>query len=980
MGSIINLTLEDDLIEFLAGRLYDDYRSGSDFSHSTVIFPGKRPGIYLRRALARRIKRSFIPPEVYSVEEFVRGLFLSRNPRWRQVSMLDCAGILYEIMKKLDLEAFAWQKELGFDAFLLWARKLAEVMEHVDTECVDNDVLRGIEKNAEIGYDVPAYVNRILENLHQIREHFHAFLEEERLFTNGFIHKCLAGDIGEYAAEFPAGTVYLAGFFALTRSEQILFKELLRRDETVLVWHRASDERSAEIFGEMETAFDMRAEELPAREKRPRSGRGKRGPRIFEAFDTHSEVKQVRAILKELDEPEDTCIVLADEGKLIPLLFQVTDVLSAGYNVSLGYPVRYTSVYALIEALFNVQQTRSREGLYYTKEYLKVLMHPFVKNIGEGKEEAAATRILIHTVEEALLGIPNEESFRKKVFVNPEDVLACEEIFVKAAERSGHAGAVVTAGHLRDRLKGLHTVFFTPFESFRSIESFLGALEAALQFVLHRSAVSQYVFSAKIFERVFEIIEEMRSSFYIDEIQADMTSACDLFRFYLYFERIPFYGSPLKGTQILGLLETRNINFKNVIILDVNEDCLPQVRDTDSLLPLGVAAQLGLNTFRRSEAIFHYHFFRLCRSAEKMYILYRNAPQERVYRSRFIEELIWEREKENGAVFADEAKSGVVEKVAVSLGIRREGCVIEKMPETHALMKGIVFSSTSIDTYMRCPARFYFQYVLRLREKEEIEDDIEARDIGNFIHTLLKDFYAPFTGKRLTLPEDASGKLLESARAHFDRFFTADTPDKQFLWGVTRFKLAEFVKREKEKAFVWKILHLEEEFSYEKNSACSIETPYGTAPLKGIFDRVEEQGRGADKKIVILDYKTGGIPAVRLGRSSGLLTRSQTKECLYSVQLPLYMYLYRQCYPRYGWSDIEAGFYSFKQIADPKNAWVPFFGARFAPQAATLMEEHIMPAIRRLAGEILDPATPFVRDDDDSSYCAHCPYSGLCRK
>jgi hypothetical protein len=238
--------------------------------------------------------------------------------------------------------------------------------------------------------------------------------------------------------------------------------------------------------------------------------------------------------------------------------------------------------------------------------------------------------------------------------------------------------------------------------------------------------------------------------------------------------RLPFSGEPLQGLQVMGVLETRAIDFENIIILSVNEGILPSGRMPNSFIPFDIKRLFGLPTFQHKDAVFGYHFYRMLQRASNIYILYDTEGDQMKggEKSRFITQVGYELRKYNPGVFFEEK---LLSPDPPETG-NNTAIVKAKTP---AVMEKLVgraaggFSPTTLNLYIKCPLQFYFQEILGLSEAETIEETVEAKTMGTAVHQVLQKVYAPFAGKFVdpvvleNRLKDTEKLLLEAYSEHY---------------------------------------------------------------------------------------------------------------------------------------------------------------------------------------------------------------------
>ena len=461
----------------------------------------------------------------------------------------------------------------------------------------------------------------------------------------------------------------------------------------------------------------------------------------------------------------------------------------------------------------------------------------------------------------------------------------------------------------------------------------------------------------RITERFYEIRDEFKN---ISFFQETFTKE-DIFKIFqdrLENEIISFSGSPLRGLQILGMLETRSLNFENVIIMDGNESQLPKLHIHQPLIPHDIIVSLGLDTIEKEEEIQRYLFKRILSAAKNVHLIYEeNSEKER---SRFIEEIIWQKQKKE--------KSFIIKpipQVSFSTEVlltRRETKKTKQMIE---LLKRRIYSVSSIDTYVRCPLQFYYKYVLGFKEKAKLSEDIEGKDVGKFIHQLLNHVFAEFINRKPQIDEEFLRKFPEILAEKFETFFSKRRrPDLFMLEKVLYYRLKGFLTFEQnnKERRVRKILYLEKQFKER------IELSGSTFDFTYIVDRVDQLEDGS---VLILDYKTG-TNATKPQQAAKLqnmkFKRESIRDKIGSFQLPLYYYFEKKKYQE---ETLDAALYNLRNL---KLSYL---------HGKKRNEEQLMQICLRaldfILHEILDPEKAFAADPASGRSCNYCPFVYLCR-
>lgn len=923
MNTVETFDFGEPFIGRLADFIEKRYGAGQkDLSRLAVVFGGKRPSLFLKRELSRRLKAGFYPPRFFSIDEFMH--FTARKKYIFQTGHdLDRGYVLYQ-MAKIKAPHILKGRET-FAAFLPWAREILEFIGHMDLEDISDGELRNIQANAAIGYNVPPDVNRLLESLVALRSAYHRHMDETGNFSRAYVYRkaadaALDADFSEFDA------ILFCNFFYFNATETRLVKILQDRKLALFIFQ--GDESRWPILQKASAALGR-----PIRETGLNTVPGFR-LKLYSAFDGHSQAATVREILKDIPRPDQTVIVLPDADLIIPLLAEI-DPLIKDYNISMGYPLKRSSLYSLLEFIFKARLSTAEQG-YYTRDLLRALRHPLIKNLDFGAG-AAASRVLIHKIEDLLTG-RDPGPLSGHLFVRWTDLLETEEIYLRAEETLKGMGQEIPASGLRDLLNNMIKSVFEPWESVGNFADFAAALEKTVETMLDKSFLSSYPLNLKIAEKMFALKENL------DQVgfKHEPFSQEDIFKIFtgqMDREIVAFTGSPLKGLQILGLFETRSLDFENVIVLDANEGVLPRLNVFEPLIPREVLIGLGLDRLAEEEEIQRYQFMRLISSAKNVHIVYEeNAKKER---SRFVEELVWEEEKKRGSLSAVPV---VFPGFSVKVSSRPRS-----IPKTRAMvdfLRQSRFSASGVNLYLKSPVEFYYAHVLGLREKEDLLDEPENRQVGTFVHALLEETFRLFVGKKPQI--DDQFKIF--FRKALDRLFEAQygrghASDAYLLKRVLDARLERFIGEEAKRCEeVEKILYIERKFEDRVTLDC------GAVNFVYRVDRVDQMKDGT---IMIIDYKTGGVDAMPrdiAGYETMDLSRENIRDAIVSFQIPMYYQYLRKTFRD---KKINAAYYNLRTLDfDP-----------FINEKMTVEPERVEAAFARslnfIIEEIMNPESMF---------------------
>jgi len=942
MRPVYSIPMGADFIDELADFILRDGRRLDD---TAVVFPGKRPALYLRRRLAEKLNRPFYAPFFFSIETFIDYLAKISHPDFLDLEYNDAIWILYQAVSSLDRFRSHPFRQQGFDRFYYWGRHLFSFIDQIDMEDVPDVRLQSLEKNAELGYDVPESVNNLLSNIGELRNRFHDILREERLFTKGYKHLCAWESLEEFVpADFHH--VYFAGLFGLTEGEKEITAHFLRHDTGDIIFEGDPDDWT--ILGRLVSYYGTDAVKIPSKVAEPSS------IHFHSGFDTHAEVLKVSGIL-EKTEARKTAVILPLTEALFPLLTFAVDRVDTRYNISLGYPLQRTPVFDLISNIVDSQTARRDHNTYSAQAYLKVMLHPFVKNLSLHED----LRLLLTSLKRLLTGEVRESAVAGRAFITLEEMEAAVRLAAKDGKPADSPGAEAARA-----LVQVHDLLFRSFENAITMWDYATGLEQVLDFILRNTPVRSYVLSGEIFTRTFELLARVRETRFSREVfrkneRENRQVLCDFLLQFLKSATLPFETRPVEPLEVLGVLESRNIRFDTVIMLDVNEGVMPEPKKIDPLIPVGIYDKLGIPSPEYNEEIYRYYFYRLVRSAADVHLVYIDAEDKP--RSRYIEQIIWTMEKEKKALNVVSVDSTPNRIVPAPRGRLPE---IAKTEEVCNMLLNETYSPSQIDEYIQCPLSFYFKRVLKFEEKKEVSDDIDVMDRGTIIHQILCNTFLPYRDREIE-PSSYEAVRLTLMDALEEEFRHRVITGEFYLFKrLASFKLESFLRRtvkEAPKPFIVKYL--------EQSVDANLDVGARSIRLRGRTDRVDYSPD--DDEYVIIDYKTGGLKQYprRALSSVDLSSVEDIHRRIPTFQLPLYVYMFGQNH------DVRPGGVNAKLLFLKTNRDELLFGSAGREDRESVQKRY-MEGVRTVLTHILDPSKPFKPFDDLS--CSGCRFNLLC--
>ncbi|WP_299762086.1 PD-(D/E)XK nuclease family protein [uncultured Dokdonia sp.] len=865
-----------------------------DFSSVAFIVPSRRAGSFLRNRIAIHLEKSIFSPEIYSIEEFIE--YLSGL---KQASQTDQIFALYQAYLKITPPK---EKE-SFSIFYGWAQTILSDFNEIDRYLVDHtsffDYLSAIQdlnhwsKEKDTTSLIKNYL-KFWKLLPDYYTHFTSILLEANTAHQGLIYRKAAEDIEHYINNNADKRHVFLGFNALNTSEQHLIQALLATGNSKIYW-------DAEAY-----FMDNKAHEasLFMREHIKNWPYFKSHP--FETVYTHynqqkeitiTEVTQGLQLAKYIgnvlssyskEQLNETVLVLGDESLLLPIINALPKNIK-NINVTMGIPLRQTPLASLFEHFFVLKKEHNQKGFYY-KNVITLLQQPIIHKLLLGQSE-----LIITAIQQSNIIYINNEDLKEIVKTEqlPEAIVTLFDIW-----EDNPAKAIKNCLTLIQLLKNT-----------------LDPSEDALNL--------EYLFG---FYKTFNKLSTLNTTHtYIEDIPT-------FIRFYrdtISSETIDLQGDPYQGLQIMGMLESRLLDFKHVIVTSLNEGILPAGKSSNSYIPYDLKYMHNLPTYQEKDAVYAYHFYRLLHRSEHIHLVYTSATEGvgATEKSRFILQL----ELEGIHPIRHEVATPAVTMTTLpSQSITKTTAVIESLKGLFA--SGL--SPSAIGTYLRNPLEFYYKYVLGIKELDEVEEIVAANTMGTIIHNALEYLYKPYVNTKLTTGhiDTMLSKITPVIKAQFDLIFKSMNLSKGknlIIYEVIQRYLVNFLAFEKQsiqKGDDIRIIQLEQQLQTPLQQD---QLPFTTV-LKGTADRIEIR----NNEVRIIDYKSGSVDRADLiiKEWSDLLLPEGRYEKAFQVLLYTYM-LYKSngiTFPA------KAGIISFKRL---KNGFMPFkFGKDSDITKETLLE------------------------------------------
>ncbi|MHC0446730.1 PD-(D/E)XK nuclease family protein [Flavobacterium sp. 3-218] len=910
-------------LQKIASVVIQDY--ADKLSEITIILPNKRAKVFLIEALKKETSKTIIAPEITSIEDFVQNV--------ASIRAVDSIELLFEFYE-VYLSVTEKKHQQSFELFANWAKTLLQDFNEIDRYLLDPShvlsYLKDIEDIKKWGLEVDQKT-KLLENyidFWKLLPLYYESLYNHLLFKSigyqGLIYREAVNNLNHFSNTIGNRTFIFAGFNALNAAEEKIVQHLLALDQARIYW----DADQAFLNDPYHDAglFLRRFKESWKHYK----------SNIFEwIVDDFSQSKNIQiigtpktigqaklagSIIENLiDQNPDAsldkvAVVLGEENLLVPVLYSLPSSVGA-LNITMGYSGKNNPSQIFVAKLFKMHTNAlSRKGgsyVFYYKDVLDVLTHPLV-------EPYANAQRLVRIIKE------NNYTFitqYKILELHPEPSSFFNLLFEK-----WESGSIAV-------LKNISALLIAIKEHFSNDN-------------VEEKIAKAFVYG--VFKVINKLINYYSKHHHIDNID----TLHSIYKQIIDLAEVSFEGEPLRGLQIMGVLESRVLDFETVIITSMNEGKFPAGKSQNSFIPYDVKKELGLPTFKEKDAIYTYHFYHLLQRAKNIYLIYNteNDGLDAGERSRFITQLEVEKQRNHNLTF--DIYNPVLPTTAYEpISVPKSEMVMERLKEIAA--NG--FSPSALTSYIRNPIEFYFQKILRIREVEEVEENIALNTLGTIIHETLKALYEPFIGKFISESDLLNCyKLLDDEVLKQFKLVYKEGEIKKgrnlLAFEVAKRNVSNFLRMELESVKnneAIQIVALEQTFERE---FVHPKLPFPVL-IKGNVDRIERR----DGKIRIIDYKTGKVEKsnVILKTWNGLTQELKNDKI---IQVLAYAFMFEK---EAGNLPIEVGIISFKNL---KSGFLPF-GFREEKDLNVVVTPEILNSyleeIANLLSEIFDINIPF---------------------
>ena len=953
-------------LQLVAHDLYT--KIGNDLSRTVLVFPNKRANLFFNEYLAEESDQPIWSPAAMSISDLLQKLSVQKAG--------DPIRLVCELYKVFKEET---ESRETLDDFYFWGELLISDFDDVDKNMVDADKLFSNLQDLKNLMDDYEFLDE--EQEEAIRQFFQNFSIERRTELKekfislwdklGIIYHRYREKLAELGIAYE-GMLYrnvieqldtdrlkydkyvFVGFNVLNKVEKEFFQKLQKAGKAMFYWdydlfytQRISKHEAGEFIkrnlidfpNELpESYFDIfrKPKKIRYISASTENAQARFLPEWVKATQTHT---------TQIVSEKENAIVLCNEALLLPVLHSIPQDVQ-NVNITMGFPLAQTPVYSFINAAMELQTNgyRPDTGRFTYEAVSKILKHPYTRQLSDH-----ATRLERElTKTNRFYPLPSE--------LKKDDFL---------------------------------TILFTPQSNIRELCDYLLRLIKSISILYRKEGEYDDIFNQLYRESIFQShlkINRLYSLIESGELSVRTDTLKRLITKVLTASNIPFHGEPAIGLQIMGVLETRNLDFRNLIMLSLNEGQLPKAGGESSFIPYNLRKAFGMTTIEHKNAVYAYYFYRLIQRAENITLLYNTSSDglNRGEESRFMLQLLVEGPHE---ITREYLEAGQSPQNTLEIQIEKTPEILRRLYRAYdtAQPESVILSPSALNTYLDCRLRFYYRYVAGLKTPDEVSADFDSALFGTIFHLSAQLAYTDLTANGKMIQREDLERLLRDEiklQGYVDQAF------KQELFKVAPEEKPEYngVQLINSKVIVSYLKQLLrndlqytpfEMVAMEKkvSEKITIQTALGplTLRLGGTIDRMDAK----EGTLRIVDYKTGGSPKIPANIEQ-LFTPSETRPnyifqtFLYAAIMsrkqplmvaPALLYIHRAASESYS-PVIEMG--------EPRKPKIPVNNFAF-------FEDEFRERLQALLEEIFDEKELFTQTEDIKK-CAYCDFKAICKR
>lgn len=954
---------------FLKQVAHDLYnKTEGNFTKVAIVFPNKRASLFFNEYLAQESDRPIWSPTYVSISELFR--------QSSDLSIADPIKLVCDLYK-------VFQKATGsketLDDFYFWGEMLIADFDDADknmadthalfsnlkdlNELMDNyDFLEEGQKEALSQFFHNFSINQVTELkqrfismwnvLGDIYTEYKALLESQSIAYEGMLYRQVIEQLDVEA--LPYNKYIFVGFNVLNKVEHTLFKKLNEAGKAMFYWDydtfylNKTPHEAGEFIRRNLRDFPS---ELPAS-----FFDNLNQPKEVTFIESPTENGQVRYLPQWIREnltsqEKETAVVLCNEALLQPVLHALPDNVKH-INITMGFPLSQTPAYSFVNALMELHTSgyNPNNGRYLFAEVISVLKHPYTRQLSPEAEKLEQTL----TRDNRFYPLPSE--------LKQDNVL--ELLFTPRRNN------LDLCSMLSEALKEVAVIY-------------------QQQAASHSDAFDQ-LYRESLF-KTYTLVNRFHTLIESKELNVQAGTFQRLLTRVMSSSSIPFHGEPAIGMQVMGVLETRNLDFRHLIMLSINEGQLPKAGGDSSFIPYNLRKAFGMTTIDHKIAVYAYYFYRLMQRAEKVTLVYNTATDgiNRGELSRFMLQFLIEW---GYPVLRKQLEAAQSPQDSTPIIIEKTPDVMERMKSVFDIRNNpkALISPSALNCYLDCPLKFYYKYVALLSAPDEVTADIDSAKFGSIFHYAAEHIYKDLTAHgKLISKENLETLLKDEVRLQtyvdngFKELFFNLPPNEQPEYnGIQLINSAVIVK------YIQQLLRNDLRYApftfvgSEQRIFENIEICTSTGDIQsrigGIIDRIDSKG----ESLRIVDYKTGGDADTPANVQSLFIPDKKRSNYVFQTFLyasivckklrekndsrlvaPALLYIHRAASENYS---------PVIQMGEPRKPKEPV--DNFAQYEGDFREN-----LKTLLEDIFNPDISFTQTEIEDK-CAYCDFRALCKK
>ncbi|MBE6280990.1 MAG: PD-(D/E)XK nuclease family protein [Bacteroides sp.] len=951
----------ETFLKLVATDLYG--RVNGNMARTAVVFPNKRASLFFNEYLYKEAGKPIWSPAYITISELFRSL-----STWEVADPVKLVCELYKVYRETT------KSTESLDNFYFWGELLINDFDDADKNLArTSDLFSNLKELKNIMDDLSymnpeqeAAIQQFFQNfsierrtvlkerfislwdvLGEIYTQFKGNLKQQNIAYEGMLYREVMETF--QVENLPYDTYVFVGFNVLNKVEKELFKQLKDAGKALFYWdydefYLSKEHHEAGVF------IKQNIKDFPS----------PLDPSCFNHLNTPKEIHYISSptengqarylpqwIRKNLTEHEkETAIVLCNESLLQPVLHSLPEVVNH-VNITMGFPLSQTPVYSFINVLLNlqIQGFNPENGRFLFEQVIAVLKHPYTRQLTTEAEQLEKSL----TKDNRFYPLPSE---------------------LKKDEWLG--------------------ALFTPVSGNRQLTDYLlQALEqVAIIYRKDTENKKEETFNQLYRESLFKAyttIGRFRTLLEEGELILQPSTYRKLIIRVLSSTNIPFHGEPAIGLQVMGVLETRNLDFRHLVLLSTNEGQLPKNGGDSSFIPYNLRKAFGMTTIEHKIAVYAYYFYRLLQRAEKVTLMYNNSSDglNRGEWSRFMLQFLieWDYPIIQQTL---QAKQSPQSRTALTIPKTEE--VMRKMMRRFSMEcnRDALLSPSALNCYLDCTLRFYFRYVAHLKAPEEVSADIDSATFGSIFHQAAENIYKDLTTHGKVINKEAVESLLKNPvklEAYVDNafkelFFHIPDEEKPEYNGTQLINSAVIVR------YLKQLLKHDsayapftfEESEMEVYEEVTVHSPVGdfTTRIGGFIDRMDSK----DGVLRIVDYKTGG--SLDAPNNLDSLFVPDKKRSGYIFQTFLYACIMSKIAPQ---KIAPALLYIHRAASDDYSPIIKIKEDKAVEEVTdfSIYEARFREKLQELLDEIFHPDIPFTQTEIEEK-CTYCDFKAMCKK